>query len=959
MAFQRETKRLLTGSTNLTARGDLIPEADSSIIQDFAYDEEGNLRTRQGSTVVGIGSGRIDQLLKANGLLYAAAGGNLDRGLGNPVGPAGGPQSLAAGKGYVWDIFPGKKDNGTNFWNWAIQPPTQKPTVKADDAPSTLLSNFASTWVVDPSEAGTAFAAGGPGGTYLQIGMTAGNAYSATLSAAPFDLSQFHPQDLHRIWVWFKNAQNVGSVTVQVDVNDGTFLIDYYTVTIQVGNFKPRSKEWQQFPIRFSQNVLDPTDTTPFYTRVGTTQGKDWKTVAGLRVLISCINDTRIRLANWDVIGQADELPEGGAVRWYYTFVNDDGHESNPSPVSDPITLTRQAGLLSDIQSSPDPQVTGINVYRTWDTAQAIYRVNPTKLPIANYRDDNGNAKVAFLGIFLENDNDQPPAGATGVAGPYLGRLLAWRGGRMFWTKLDRFWAFRNPDGPDGAWVDIGNTDDFIQNIIIHPNSAWIYKQRSIWILVGDPENSPEADLAFGAFGIPNPNAVYPGVGGDFIIGLDGEFFFNGSSCTKLSDKLDPIFKGRAFTSTGGFVVSALDKANAAIGYNGDQVLSCYGAGSAALNLRNGNWLLDSRQFTSFYFDGVFLGGQIDGKVRQIGTADPDSLSLWFEKSFDAGLPDSDKNFEDFTIQSDGGLSVTAILNFAGGAGLGVAAAGRSILPFASGFGDRARNCTIVLTGSSFTEVFGMWLNFWIHAREADSFDTSPTSFGSPELKRVRELKIDIENTASALLTVQTDNPGAAFATRESDILAASSRRLLNIVLAADYAGYLHRYVLFGADLRVYEMWALVQQIGTFLQGSRGEFYSSDAVDMDTERVKLAHEIEIVYASDASATLTLETDLPDGFLTVKETYDLPSTGASVFTINEERTEKLRVHSEVKGRLHRIKVHPLGDMRIESIREEIKVVGAPGASGWTWYSYPVKQTNDGVWTPVPIPVDIPA
>jgi hypothetical protein len=967
MAYKRDTKRvpLLTGSMNLTARGDSIPEQDSSIIQDFAYDQQGNLRARGGSTVAGHASGSVDQIVSANGFRYAAAGGSLDRGFGSSVGATAGRQSIASYQKYVWTIGDAHKDNGSKYWRWIPKAPTKKPTVKPQDANTTLLSAFAAAWVTDPSETGTTFGAGGPSGTYLQVGMTAGNGYSVTLDPAAFDLSTFHPNDLHRLWIWFKNSINVGAFTVQVDVNDGSFTQDYYWAILPRGNFRNRNKEWQEFQIRMAQNQTDPTDTTPFFQRVGTTANKDWGTVAALQIVFSALDDTRIRFGKWDVVGSTDgsELPEGNGFRWYYTYTTDDGHESNPSPISDPLNLTRQPAKLTDIDVSGDDQVTGINIYRTGDVLQAVYRVNGDKQPQTDYIDNNGNTQIATdPGIILENDNDDPPSGATGLAGPYLGRLYAWRGARMYWTKVLRPYAFRNPDGEDGAWSDVGNTTgDDIQAMIPHTKSMWIYKKRSIWILYGDAELSGgEVDLVIDNFGIPNPNCVYPGAGGDWIIANDGVYFFNGASATKYSDKVDKIFKGQGFTSASGVVLTGIDKTKAAIGYTGDQVLASYGGGTLVLNLSSGNWVHDSRKFTSFYYDGDFLAGQDDGTVLALSNeAGGDVLALVYEKSFNAGLPDTDKNWEDFTIDSEGGLGVEAILDFGVGGGLGFAGGGRSKLQFNGGFGDRSRSVTIALTGSGFTEVFGMWLNYWVHAREGLSFDTSPVSFGESGLKRVREIRVDIENSGSASVTLQTDNPGGALITRQVASIASGSRRMTNLVWSTDFGGYLFRWVFSAGDLRVYEMWALIELIGTFLKGAQGEFWSSDPVDADTEKIKLIKEIEVVYASNAAATLTLETDLPGNVLTIKETYTLPSTGASAVTINEEHTIKLRTHGEVLGRLIRVNVFPQGDMRIEAIRLFVKMVGAPNATEWGWYSLPVRATQDAQWAEVPLPVDVPA
>ncbi len=271
----------------------------------------------------------------------------------------------------------------------------------------------------------------------------------------------------------------------------------------------------------------------------------------------------------------------------------------------------------------------------------------------------------------------------------------------------------------------------------------------------------------------------------------------------------------------------------------------------------------------------------------------------------------------------------------------------------------RAECATVRLECSSTSEVeiTGIWLNYYHHAREGQTFDSSTQDYGTELMKRARECIIEMENATPVTIDLLTDHPGELMTVRQTKTIPPSpGRRMVHIVWDNDLVGYLHRHFLYGEDLNVYSIRALIQPIGTFLLGLRGEFWLSDPIDNGTERIKLWKEIEVDYAAAAPGTLTLETDQPGGALAIRATFTLPSTLASTSTINEERTIKLRLLPTVKGRLLRIRVVPQGDMRIEAIRTYTKRFGETGTAAWEWVDLPVTPTQDAVWKTVERPPD---
>jgi hypothetical protein len=963
MPYNRDSKRLLTGSINTGGRADLLPAEDSSIIEDFSYDSVGNLRSREGSVVVGSVGGSATQIIPALGGIAIVAGEGLYFNFGE-VGEAG--QSVCAFQGKIWAIGSAHKFDGSNFYNWLPQPPKDPCVAVAETSDDVPISNFDNDgWVVDPTDAGTGFnnttTVSGNAFSLDIVMLDAGQGYTATLAGGQ-DLSSFDQLDIQRVWVWFKHSQAIGGLTFQVDVNDGTFTVDYYTCTIPRAQYVGLSHAWHKFKIRFSQNLDNANDTIPFFTRQGNTPGKGWNSVAAFRVCIDPITvPTQIRLGKWDAIGTIPPALEGQNIVYYYTYTDNEGSfETDISPPSAPISVDRQTTKLTGFDGSPDPQVQAMNVYRTGGTLAEVLRVNSAPVQIGQQIDVNSDDVLNAQGIVMSTVNQQPPQ-AVGCAGPYFGRILAWGGtkpARLYWSNESAPYSFRDPDMFDGAWVDVGDSTDPIQAVTLHVTSAWIYQNNSIYILSGDPDGQTGDSIlpAQVNFGILGPQSVAKGNLVDYIAVFDGLYAFNGYSATKLSTKVDKLFKGQSATLGSGQVIPPLG-GDLVVGTAGDKVYVSGGSYTLVYNLSSGNWVMDSRVFTCFGLVGEqFLACLPSGEVVQLETGN-DGLQLVFEKTFNWGLPDTDKVIEDFTIDLLGTLNATAYFDFGEGIGsesLGTVSGGRNVKQFNSGFGVRARSVTIRLTGNGYCEIYGLWINGYQIGRLAASYDTDGQDFGTEKLKRMREVVVDIEGGGS--YSMLSDHPGGQLAARVTSGLssAGGGRGMTHLVFEADYVGYLFRQVLSG-EMRVYSMRALIQPIGTFLLGTSGEYYRSDEVDWGSERIKIGKELQVIFASVGECRIVLETDQPNtefiGVIRQVFTITLASTAASSATENEESAVKIRLPGTIKGREYRVSAYPNNDCRIENIRIWLKEIGTPQAGPWHWADFPVQPTGDAQWVPV--------
>jgi hypothetical protein len=306
-----------------------------------------------------------------------------------------------------------------------------------------------------------------------------------------------------------------------------------------------------------------------------------------------------INLAN----GAVSTLPNG-AYRYYLTFMSSDlTLESNPSPVSNVSSVVSQpmALRIPGVDGPTDARVGFLNVYRTGGTMSAPYRVGSipvtltgtwsptTTYPVGTTVSYNpvGNGSGAFLYtaiaantnaepdtatadwtqvIFVDSmsdltatDNGQtmpiahdgPPA-CAGIIGPFLSRLYSWSDAahknRLYYTPADlpQYW---NTDPQVGDWFDVGQDDENIVWCTIHSNLLVIYKERSIWVLIGDPLTG-QIEQMYDGFGLVNAFALASAGQIDYFVGPGGLNVFDMAQVHAISGNILPLFN-RSITNAG------------------------------------------------------------------------------------------------------------------------------------------------------------------------------------------------------------------------------------------------------------------------------------------------------------------------------------------------------------------------------------------------------------------------
>jgi hypothetical protein len=305
-------------------------------------------------------------------------------------------------------------------------------------------------------------------------------------------------------------------------------------------------------------------------------------------------------------------------------------------------------------------------------------------------------------GQTMPTTNGAPPA-ASGIIGPFLGRLYAWstaaNPNRLFYTpaNLPQYW---NTDPQVGDWIDVGLDGEAIVWCTVHSNLLVIYKERSIWILIGDPVTG-QLEQAYDGFGLVNAFALAPAGQIDYFVGPGSLCVFDMSQVHEVTGNVLPLFNqsvtnggpltppgsikpGTAYNSTSNSPYAV------ALGHAMGRLYVGYAEqGTGAYNLlvfeegpspersaseyltaqRGGKWfyhrnIVSNLGFFGFFFDGVNmigLTGTVGGAAMGLSLADfrafatsdagGNPIECVYQSHYeDCGHPDNDKMFLEIAI---------------------------------------------------------------------------------------------------------------------------------------------------------------------------------------------------------------------------------------------------------------------------------------------------------------------
>lgn len=1014
MAYDKKQLKLLVGGISLLPPADLIDDLDSRDLSNMKTDQAGMLRSRAGSSNIHTGLGNAHSQLKSGSNLYVGGATALYRaGVSIATVYDGNPMGLVAWRGFVFAMnrndpvgfTSAVKDSGSAVSRWIPALPAAAPVVTVGAEVKTDITTFdnTETWTGSSGLTVSFDAADKKEGTHsLKCVFTDAGVYTVQRTGLALNLNLVGGQtadddDLFRIWVKVDDFKQIVAVNLVIDVSVGsTFDSDYYQVRLPRRKIRKAKGSWVLLEIRrlaSDQDILlvDPDEVqtgflrsiinapivdresgefgdlpiaartaisqnTLAFERVGTTAGRDWSTVTGIRLEIEADGSTTCRFDDMDVFGSVSGRIEGKRIQFYYTYVTADGQESDHSPASTATKFKRRSADVALIASG-EAQVTGIHVYRTGGTLGAVYRVTETAEANTTHSfiDTSKDSTVTALGLIMETDHDDPPA-AAGLIGPFFGRLIAFSSAanlnRFWWSAVNRH-HFPNADSATtGNWADIGDKNTAILQMTQHNRILYAYKADSIYRIVGDPDGQEGGiDKTQVKMGIVGARAVCVGDDGIYFVSQEGVYRFNGDSAVKISQKIDPIFKGVTTTLATGITVPGIDSTNkglAAIEYIQGRLYVSYPASGSSSNdvmvvcdLATNRWYRDTRGYSSLYYDGSILrGGTNGGTVQQLETGTTDAGSniavIYHSKDIDCGIPDALKTFEDLIIEADtGGATLTVVVYRDNGTSTvtlptsTISGSGRTVFRLqldAEGEGVQARNIAVRITGSLSAEavIYGIFLHYYPEARTANSFDTDEAALGgNGGVTITRGLRLDLENAGAVTARVYSDLPGNSMTVRDTLTYAlGTGRRVISqpFTSNAQYSGFRHRVVLDGAGFQLYGAEIEYKVVGDYILAN--ELWSSDELTLGSLKAKTIRALRVDLESAATVTIKIYSDLTSGTLALKDTLTISSTGGVRKVVHLPFT----ANAEYSGHIFEITATSTSDFILYGIAVEVKEIG---------------------------------
>jgi hypothetical protein len=381
--------------------------------------------------------------------------------------------------------------------------------------------------------------------------------------------------------------------------------------------------------------------------------------------------------------GLISNLPNG-TYQWYVTFQTADlTLESNSGPSSAAVVLAGQAASLTNIPVSADARVGIRNIYRVGGTLGQAYLVGSLNdNTTTTFTDSMTDLAATNGGTVMPITNDPPPP-AAGMVGTYFSRLMCWNTkahpNRLFWTDPDlpQYWPGSAPGSATGNWVDVGSDGEQIIWCSMHASVLIIYKERSVWKLIGDPDTGDLEKLS-DEIGLANEFALAPAGAVDFFVGPNGLCECDTDRIQDITGDLRPLFSNN-LTNAGdltppgsilpgaNYLTNSLDAYAVALGYAMGKLYIAYtekgGPAQGCLLVGSmGKWSYyrtgaTIAPFSGFIFDGVGmygLTGDTGGAAqaynlddfRGFFNADTDGTGIEcvYQSHYeDCGLPDNQK----------------------------------------------------------------------------------------------------------------------------------------------------------------------------------------------------------------------------------------------------------------------------------------------------------------------------
>jgi hypothetical protein len=328
------------------------------------------------------------------------------------------------------------------------------------------------------------------------------------------------------------------SLTLDIDVNDGTFLQDYYshvysdpaghppegprdprtqdgiidgnfrvtghdrtrinaiTAGLTSGNDVPRAP--RQFPAGWTRLQIPRASMS----RVGATFGKDWATVKAVRFTVTEESggvNALVAFQSLRIFGSTVRTLSGKCA-WTYVLARNTGTYvalSAPSSVSATTQMNQQGATVTvPADVLRDSQVNEIWLYRMDDAFDDFYRVAVQTAVSGTgsvaIDDTMSDADALDANIPLQENLGTPPNSIIGIAGPYYDRLFCLTATDLYPSKG------LNPDSFDALQViHIAGADEVALWVAKTYGGLFIGTTKDIYVLEGDGTENADRTVNF------------------------------------------------------------------------------------------------------------------------------------------------------------------------------------------------------------------------------------------------------------------------------------------------------------------------------------------------------------------------------------------------------------------------------------------------------------------------------
>lgn len=343
-----------------------------------------------------------------------------------------------------------------------------------------------------------------------------------------------------------------------------------------------------------------------------------------------------------------------GDYKYKYTWVDEDGYESNGAPVSDAITAASGEVIsLTDIANSTDGKIVSKCIYRT-SLGGAIYYYEGA---IANNTTTTFSSTIAdsALGTELHTDHTVPPT---------TSHLIAKRRNKIYLANSDYLYPSHTSDVEyfPALWAIRTGNSQKIKGLLEQLTALPVATEDSIERLVGTDEDNFEFKNSYSTEGCV---AMRSYVNCDNLIvylGFNGINYFDGTTSGIFSKAVNEYIKEN---------INGTYRHLSCATYFDDKYFLCYPKGASTvpsetiwIDLKNKSYGVYSFSFSCFSVwdrgtDGLKLkgGSNTEGRVYSIFDGledDTANIEAYDQIEYlDLGIPDREKDFYKIYVRAE------------------------------------------------------------------------------------------------------------------------------------------------------------------------------------------------------------------------------------------------------------------------------------------------------------------